>query len=92
MIDLGLNRWIASQWVLKLKEKDWKEVRNGGVKYIIIKGDIDRDKDWKKSMKLLTAKEMPNDLASDEFVLIMNLNKLMKNVEKDIAEIVFQED
>lgn len=92
MIDLGLNRWIASQWLPKLREKDWKAVRKGKVKYIIIRGDIDREKEWNESMKLFTVKELPRDLDSDDFILVMNLNKLMKNAEMEIARVVVQED
>ncbi len=81
LIDLGMNRWIASQWTLSLEEKDWTKVNDRKAKFLVIGGKIDRNKDWKESITVYSSKKVPEAKALFDFALIMNLENIIENVK-----------
>lgn len=88
LIDLGLNRWIASQWALSLEEKDWLKVNDRKVKFFVIDGRIDRNENWERSVTLNTSKRVPKTTAMFDFALIVNLENIIENIDRKIYKII----
>jgi hypothetical protein len=83
LVEIGLNRWIASQFVRSVAKKDWDKANHSDTKYfLIVTGKIGRKRDWKKYIKLFTAKEVPKYTYRNEFTIVVNLVRILKEISK----------
>ena len=92
LTDVGFNRWIASRFAQEFKEEDWKKVNHGKLKYMTVVGNIDRRKNWRETMRLSKTKSLPSKIKDIEFVLIMNLGELLKNIDDKVLKINLEKE
>jgi hypothetical protein len=94
LVDIGMNRQIASEMAYDWNWEDWEYVRSGNEDfYLIAIGDVNpkKSRNWKKNMKIFindSPKLELTELAEKEdfeLAIIVNLYKIAKFVDKKLT-------
>jgi hypothetical protein len=83
LTDLGLNRWIANQFVEFLDSSQWGEVRQGAIRFLVIRGTPDRERDWGDVLRPSLLKKIDRLEAAD-ILLVVDLASITSAVDAAI--------
>jgi hypothetical protein len=82
LTDFGLNRWISSQYILKMKIGKWNKIIYGEAKYLLVLGNIDRKKQLDKTVTIELVKYLPHSIDDYDIAFAVNLLTLIKKVNE----------
>lgn len=85
LINLGLNRYIASEWAYSFDYQTWADNISAEDEFwLIARGDTSqrKQKSWKKNIKCgVKVGPLPDDLKKDRAAVIMNLKEILSEID-----------
>jgi hypothetical protein len=85
LINLGLNRYIASEWAYSFDYQTWADnISHEDEFYLIARGDTSQreQKSWKKNINCgVKVGPLPDDLKKDRAAVIMNLKEIWREID-----------
>ncbi|MFC1591455.1 hypothetical protein ACFL43_02910 [Thermodesulfobacteriota bacterium] len=86
LINIGLNRYIASEFAKELDNDDWVSIEHGHTRFMVAAGEMKRRQNWKDSIELYMSPTRELRNVEDEVTIVMDLHRIIAEVNDKLEE------